>query len=35
VEFTVYRPDGPGKEYLESLGPLVTPERREKDADPD
>jgi predicted amidohydrolase len=28
VDFAVYRPDGPGAEYLRSLGPLVTPARR-------
>jgi predicted amidohydrolase len=30
VEFTVYDRSGPGKEFLDSLGPLVTPERKER-----
>jgi len=28
VDFSVYHPNGPGREYLEKLGPLVAPERR-------
>ncbi len=30
VEFTVYDRNGPAREYLESLGPLKTPERRKR-----
>jgi len=32
VDFTVYDRAGPGREYLESLGPLVTPSRRVRGA---